>query len=405
MYVERLVCVNCGNEFSPDDVVYECRCGSLLDVVYDYEEIKDHLDIQKFRKTPPTVWKYADFLPAPKKVSLGEGGTPLLPCKRLGEMLSAPSLYIKNEGQNPTGSFKDRGMTVGVSKALTLGFGMVACASTGNTSASLAAYAARAGMRCFVFLPAGKVAAGKLAQALIYGAEVIPIDANFDVCLSIVREVCREAGIYLLNSVNPFRLEGQKTIAFEIFDQLGRVPDTIVVPVGNGGNIFAIWKGFMELREVGLTDEVPRMIGVQAEGANPIVRTLVAGSRELEVVERPETVATAIRIGRPVNWMKTLRAIRESGGTAISVSDDEILRAQEILARVEGIFVEPASAASLAGLKKLVFEGEVEKDETVVCIATGHGLKDPSVVTSRISLPEPVPPNMDEVFRRIRTRR
>ncbi|RLG97794.1 threonine synthase, partial [Candidatus Bathyarchaeota archaeon] len=291
-------------------------------------------------------------------------------------------VYVKNEGENPTGSFKDRGMTVGVTKALELNMKTVICASTGNTSASLAAYAAKAGLRCIVLVPSGKIAYGKLVQALAYGAEIVQVRGNFDQALRTVIELSERHGeVYLLNSINPYRLEGQKSLAYEVCDQLGgRAPDRVILPVGNAGNISALWKGFTEFYRLGLVDSLPRMVGVQAEGASPIAQAIKRGSDVVTPVENPETVATAIRIGAPVSWKKALRAIRDSDGTAETVTDEEILEAQSMLARCEGLFVEPASASSIAGLKKMVELGEIDRDETVVCVATGHGLKDPDVM-------------------------
>jgi len=386
-----LECIGCGARYEPNQVIYNCsRCGDLLSVEYDYSGITGNLD-QAWRKRVLSVWRYKELLPIEreeKRVTLGEGGTSLNKCFRLSERIGLKNLYVKNEGENPTGSFKDRGMTVGVTKALELGMMKVACASTGNTSASLAAYAARAGLECIVLIPSGKVAFGKLTQAMIHGARVIQVRGNFDEALSIVRKICLSHPIYLLNSLNPFRLEGQKTAAFEIRDQLGgRIPDKIVVPVGNAGNISALWKGFVELHKLGLTDGVPQMIGVQAEGAAPIADSLNRGISEVEFVENPETVATAIRIGSPVNWKKAVRAVKESRGLVEKVSDAEILEAQRLIAQQEGLFVEPASAASIAGLIKLIKKDLIEKDEIVVCILTGHGLKDPNIVLRRFPRP------------------
>lgn len=335
-----------------------------------------------------------------KIVSIGEGGTSLNRCQKLSEILGLKELYIKNEGENPTGSFKDRGMTVGVTKALELGMNRVACASTGNTSASLAAYAAKAGLECIVLIPSGKVAFGKLTQAIIHGARVIQIRGNFDEALKIAREICLTHKVYLLNSLNPYRLEGQKTTAFEIIDQLSRgVPDKILVPVGNAGNISAIWKGFKELHELGLSKSLPEMVGIQAEGAAPIANSMKQGLEAVKFVEKPETLATAIRIGSPVNWKKAVRAIKDSGGLVETVSDNEILEAQGLLAQCEGLFVEPASAASVAGLKKLVKMGLIGNDEKVVCIATGHGLKDPDVVLRQCPNPVEAEATVDSVAR------
>jgi len=359
-------------------------------VEYDFSGFPEDID-RLWKKRALTVWRYRELLPIERdevKVSLGEGGTSLNRCLRLSENLGLKDLYVKNEGENPTGSFKDRGMTVGVTKALGLKMRKVACASTGNTSASLAAYAARAGLECIVLIPSGKVAFGKLTQAIIHGAKVIQIRGNFDEALSIVRKICLSHPIYLLNSLNPFRLEGQKTAAFEIRDQLdGRIPDKIVVPVGNAGNISAIWKGFTELRKLGLTEDAPQMIGVQAEGAAPIADSLRRGLSEVEFVGNPETVATAIRIGSPVNWKKAVRAVKESKGFVEKVSDAEILEAQRLLAQQEGLFVEPASAASIAGLIKLIRRGLIGRDDLVVCILTGHGLKDPNIILRRFPKP------------------
>jgi len=400
-----LECIDCGARYESNQVIYNCnRCGGLLSVEYDLSVFPEDLD-RSWKKRALSVWRYRELLPIERedlKVSLGEGGTSLNRCLRLSKDLDLKNLYVKNEGENPTGSFKDRGMTVGVTKALELGMMKVACASTGNTSASLAAYAARAGLECIVLIPSGKVAYGKLTQAIIHGAKVIQIKGNFDEALSIVRKICLSYPIYLLNSLNPFRLEGQKTTAFEIRDQLGeRIPDKIVVPVGNAGNISAIWKGFVELRELGLAEDTPQMIGVQAEGAAPIADSLKKGLSEVEFVDNPETVATAIRIGSPVNWKKAVRAVKESEGLVEKVSDKEILEAQRLLAQQEGLFVEPASAASIAGLIKLVRRGLISKDELVVCILTGHGLKDPNIILRRFPRPIEVEASEEAVINAI----
>ncbi len=370
-----LTCIECGKVWGEDR--YTCECGGLLEVRLDLDsiEVDFKLDGKDLR-----VWKYRCLLPVNMDpVTLREGGTPLYRVENLEKELGLRKVYVKHEGLNPSGSFKDRGMTVGVTKALELGKKAVACASTGNTSASMAMYAAKANLKAYVLLPAGKVALGKVAQALMHGAKVIGIKGNFDDALRIVRQVCEKEGIYLLNSVNPFRLEGQKTIAYEIADEIG-VPDRVVLPVGNAGNISAIYKGFKELYKLGLTDSIPKMTGIQAEGAAPVYRAFVNGNDDIEPVTNPETVATAIRIGNPVNARKALKAIYESKGFAEVVSDEEIIEAQKFLASKEGIGVEPASAASVAGLKKLVEKGVVEKDETVVCITTGNLLKDPETV-------------------------
>ena len=383
-----LKCIDCNSEYSYD-ALYTCpSCGGLMEV----KLVDTHPDF-KFDGINPKVWKYSSLLPVRSKpISLNEGGTPLFETN-LGEC----KVFVKHEGLNPSGSFKDRGMTVGVTKAIELGKKAVACASTGNTSASMAMYAAKAMLKAYVLLPAGKVALGKVAQALMHGARVIGIKANFDVALELVKRISEQEDFYLLNSVNPFRLEGQKTIAFEIVDELGQVPDRVILPVGNAGNISAIFKGFKELKELGMIDQVPKMVGVQAEGANPIYRAFKEGKRDIIPEKNPETVATAIRIGNPVNAKKALNAIYESGGLSVSVSDEEIINAQRILATKEGIGVEPASAASVAGFKKLEEMGEIAPDETIVCITTGHLLKDPEAVIRVCGEPIEVEPKIEEI--------
>ena len=332
---------------------------------------------------PQLVERYREFLPvtdATPVVSLGEGATPLVHARRLGEALGLANLYFKVEGQNPTGSFKDRGMVLAVAKALEEGARSVICASTGNTSASAAAYAAAAGLECVVVLPAGKIAVGKLLQALVFGARVISVRGNFDDALRVVRALAEqdEHPITLVNSVNPFRLEGQKTGAFEVCDDLGRAPDILAIPVGNAGNISAYWRGFREYRDAGRAAAVPRMWGFQAAGAAP----LVSG----HPVDEPETVATAIRIGNPASWTLAIAARDESGGRIDAVTDEEILAAHRDLARLEGVFCEPSSAASVAGVAKAVRAGELDRDATVVCVLTGNGLKDPTTAEAGITV-------------------
>ena len=384
-----LKCIECGRE--ADENSYTCSCGGLLDVVLDLDkvEVSFKLDGENL-----SVWKYKDLLPIKTKpITLKEGGTPLYRAKKLGEELGIKEVYIKHEGLNPSGSFKDRGMTVGVTKALELRKKAVACASTGNTSASMAMYAAKAGLKAYVLLPAGKVALGKVAQALMHGAKVIGIKGNFDVALKLVREVCQVEDFYLLNSVNPFRLEGQKTIAYEIVDEIG-VPDRIILPVGNAGNISAIYKGFKEFKLLDLIDKVPKMCGVQAEGSAPVYNAFVKKKNEIEPVTSPETIATAIRIGNPVNAKKALRAVYDSKGLVEAVSDERIVEAQKFLAAKEGIGVEPASAASVAGLIKLADREEIDKDEKIVCVVTGNLLKDPETVIKVCGEPLTVEPNL-----------
>ncbi len=403
-----LECINCKSEYPMDETLYNCKkCGDLLEVKLDLEDLKRKLEKVDWKRRSISVWKYREFLPISdesKIITLQEGGTPLYKCERLAERLGIKNLYVKNEGANPTGSFKDRGMTVGVSKALEFNVKTVICASTGNTSASLAAYAARAGLNCVVLIPHGKIALGKLSQAMMYGAKVVAVKGNFDIALKIVVNASKTFGLYLLNSINPFRIEGQKTAAFEICEQLGwKAPDRIIIPVGNAGNITAYWKGFKELEAIEIIKELPRMTGVQASGASPIVNAFANGSERIEPVSDPETIATAIRIGNPVNWKRALKAIRESGGVAVTVTDDEIIYAQKLLARTEGIFVEPASAASIAGLKKLIESGEIGSEETVVCIATGHGLKDPEAAIKACEKIVEIEPSLEELKRVLKT--
>lgn len=404
-------CINCGTKYPIDEIIYFCRkCGDILEIKLDYDLTKDMLKKSGWKKTPLSVWRYRDLMPIAdptRIVTLGEGGTGLHLCKRLGEELGLKQIYVKNEGENPTGSFKDRGMTVGVTKALELGVKSVICASTGNTSASLAAYAAKAGLMCAVLIPSGKIAYGKLAQAIIYGAKVIQLRGNFDEALSIVFKLSeKHRNIYLLNSINPFRIEGQKSLGFEICEQLdNRSPDRVVVPVGNAGNISAIWKGFSEFYHLGYVKSLPKMIGIQAEGAAPIAQAIKTGSAEIKPVDNPETIATAIRIGAPVSWKKAINAIRDSGGTAETVTDDEILDAQKTLSRLEGLFVEPASASSIAGLKKLVENGTIDKEERVVCVTTGHGLKDPDVAIRMSEKPIEVDAEIEAIERALGLKR
>ncbi len=396
----RLVCISCGAGYPGNYMGYVCeRCGDLLDVVIGDVEV-DGWD--RFRGREWGVWRYRELLPVDhtRKVSIREGGTPLIPCPKLAEWVGVKELYVKFEGANPTGSFKDRGMTVGVTKALEFGARGVICASTGNTAASLAAYAARAGLRCLVAVPEGAIALGKLLQAIAHGALVVKVQGNFDDALSLVMEAASRLGLYILNSLNPWRLEGQKTLAFELAEELGH-DIQVAVPVGNCGNISAIWKGFKELHQLGLLDGLPRMIGIQAEGAPPFAELVKNGGDVLKPVENPETIATAIRIGRPVNWKKALRAVRESEGVVETVSDEEIMDAQKALARLEGIGVEPASAASVAGVKKLSELGEIEKDRRIVCVCTGHLLKDPNPELFHPYMEITVKPELDDLMEKL----
>jgi len=349
------------------------------------------------------IARYKKYLPVTDKtpvVSLSEGNTPLIRARNIEGLIGkGMELYLKHEGLNPTGSFKDRGMTLAISKALEAGARAVMCASTGNTSASAAAFAARAKMKCIVLIPKGSIALGKLAQALIHGAQVIAVKGNFDDCLKIVREITDKHPITLVNSTNPYRLEGQKTGAFEICDSLPGAPDYHAIPVGNAGNITAYWKGYKEYKENGKIAKLPKMLGFQAKGASPIVSG--------HVVKNPKTIATAIKIGNPVNWKQAEAARDESGGLIEVVTDKEILEAYKLLARGEGVFVEPASAAGIAGVLKKAKEGYFGDarrmahggQRRIVCVLTGHGLKDPDRAIAVIKKPKVLPAKMGSVLR------
>lgn len=327
--------------------------------------------------------RFRAFLPITSStplLSLSEGSTPLIAAARLAEWVGVRELYLKFEGLNPTGSFKDRGMVVAVAKAVEEGARTVICASTGNTAASAAAYAARAQLACVVLLPSGKVALGKVAQAVMYGARVIVVDTNFDGALDLARTLAHDYHAALVNSVNPYRIEGQTTSAFEICDDLGDAPAVLALPVGNGGNITAYWLGFRRYREASASKSLPRILGVQAAGAAPFV----AG----HPIEKPETIATAIRIGKPATWEPAIAAARDSGGSITAVTDEVLLEAYHAIASLEGVFCEPASAASVAGLRAAVRAGSVRADERCVCVLTGNGLKDPDTAMKDVKVEE-----------------
>ena len=406
-----LRCVHCGAIQSPEKSPspgFRCaQCSELLEVIYPElagagREFASRLrEIWQHRKTSPLpenasgVWRFRELLPQVDRhnvVTMSEGNTPLLPLPRTARSLGLANVFAKHQGMNPTGSFKDTGISVAISMAKTHGFSSVCCASTGNTSASVAAYAARAGMKSIVLLPAGQVASGKLAQALEYGAHVFELSTDFDGCLRILHEVVQKFPAYLLNSVNPYRLEGQKTVAFELMEQLDwRVPDHVIVPGGNLANSSALGKGFMELRELGLIASLPKVSIIQAAGANPLVRTMREnGGRELVRVSA-QTQATAIRIGNPASWRKAVAVLKNTGGTCEDVSEDDIFQAKAQLG-AEGAGCEPASAATLAGLEKLARTGFVKSDETVVLVLTGHMLKD---VDAMLHFPKNSPTTVD----------
>lgn len=384
-----LRCLACKKEHPTSEKLYTCPdCDGLLDVTYPPGGMNGErlMSLWDWRRASPRtidqsgVWRFRELLPEATEdeiVTLTEGNTQLWDAPRSAAFAGVDRLTLKHLGMNPTGSFKDLGMTTGITQARRLGAGMVACASTGNTSASMAAYAARAGMKSFVFIPSGQIALGKLSQALDYGAVVLQIEGDFDDAMRLVREVAVETPIYLLNSINPFRLEGQKTIAFELLQQRGwQVPDRIVVPGGNLGNSSAIAKGLHELLEHGVIKKMPRITIIQAEGSNPLYRMWQTGAAELTPLSPAWTLATAIKIGSPVSWPKALRGLKCSDGTVESVNEQEIADAKAVIGR-DGIGCEPASAVTVAGIRKLVAAGEIDPGEDIVAILTGHVLKDP----------------------------
>ncbi len=388
----HLQCMDCGQTYPIDRVIYTCEvCGGLLDVAHDLEAMGGHVSRATFDARLGAldapyrsgVWRFKELvypdLPDIQIVSRPEGNTNLYHVPRLAQWAGLERLYLKHEGENPTGSFKDRGMTGGVSQARRLGMARVACASTGNTSAALASYAALAGMGALVFFQKGQVALGKLAQSIAYGATCVQIEGDFDAAMRLVREVCAAFGVYLLNSLNPFRLEGQKSIAFEILQQLRwQAPDWIVCPGGNLGNSSAFGKALMELHRLGLIDRIPRLAIIQAEGANPLYLGYRSGFAERRAV-KAQTLATAIKIGAPVNYAKAQRALKWTDGVAEQVSDQEIMDAKAQI-DAAGVGCEPASACALAGARKLVRMGVIDPGATVVGVLTGHLLKDPTVI-------------------------
>jgi threonine synthase len=398
MMTAFLQCIEdgCHRKHTLDRKDYRCdACGGMLEIGYDAPRVA----AQTLRRTwqdrksssaiedQSGVWRFRELLPfvpeASKVVTLGEGHTPLLDVDRAGEWAGGVGLAIKHQGNNPTGSFKDLGMTACITEAAILGSRVTVCASTGNTSASMSAYAVRAGMKAVVTVPAGKVSAAKLAQAIEFGAVVIEIGETFDDSFRLLRALTAELNLYLVNSLNPFRLEGQKTIVCEILEQRDwRVPEFIVVPGGNLGNVSAIGKGLRELKELGLIEKLPRLVVTQAEGANPFYRMVANNSAELIPVAEPRTEASAIRIGNPVNWKKAIRAIRATEGMVESVSDDEIFAAKAALAH-DGVGCEPASATTIAGIRKLVASGKIPRGADIVAVLTGHQLKDPEISLRR----------------------
>jgi threonine synthase len=396
MSAPELRCAACGRTFPALLARADCPCGGLFDVVHHPRERGARLRARFDRRRRDGdaavegsgVWRFRELLLPGRgpTVTHPEGNTPLLRRRRIAEWAGHDDLALKHEGHNPTGSFKDRGMTVAVTQAVRAGATAVACASTGNTSASMAAYAAHVGLPALVFVPAGKVAAGKLAQALAYGARTLQVQGDFDACLRLVRESCETLGVALLNSINPWRLEGQKTIVWELLQQRRwEPPDWIVVPAGNLGNTSAFGKALREARDLGLIRRLPRVVSVQARGASPFYRSYRGGFRRRYKVSA-ETVATAIRIGDPASHDRAVRTIRETRGIVTAVSDGEILEAKAVV-DAAGVGCEPASAAAVAGTRKLVREGRIRAGESVVAVLTGHVLKDPGVVMEFHSRP------------------
>ena len=399
---QRCIEPRCGKSYDLNERLYVCpSCGGLLDVEKSFQGLgkpSAFKDVWTARlasldaRDRSGVWRYRELLPfaddAPI-VSLAEGNTPLYDAPRAASYCALPALKLKHQGCNPTGSFKDTGMTAAVTQALVLGARIAICASTGNTAASLAAYAARANLVCAILVPQGQVSPAKLAQSLDYGAKVLEVEGNFDTAMRVVRDLSEDRRVYLVNSINPFRIEGQKTVAAELLQQLDwRVPDHVVVPGGNLGNSSAFGKGFWELRELGLIDRLPQLSVVQAEGAAPFAHLFArhAGAASDEgvasdfaAVEHPRTLASAIKIGAPVSWQKAWRAVRWTNGRVLSVSEQEIADAKAIIGR-DGVGCEPASATTVAGIKKLVAEGKIRSGQTVVAVLTGHILKDPDYV-------------------------
>lgn len=385
MFVKGLRCVKCGRLFSLG-TLFSCEeCGGCLSVDYDYEKLASTVSKENVGKGRHLIERYKWFLPieeSEKAVSLNEGNTPLIKCKRLKSFLGLKRLYVKDETRNPTGTFKDRAITVGITYAVQRGYKKVVTASTGNAAAALSAYAARAGVDCLVLIP-GEASISKLFQILSYGATVIPIRGTVDAALDLLREAHEELGWYPIPTstpFNPYQVEGNKTIAYEICQQNNWVsPDWVILPVGGGDCISANWKGFQEFHRLGFINSLPSMIGVQASGCNPLVRAFREKSEEIKSIKSPKTIATSILVGCPPTGLPALRALQQSGGIALDVTENEMLSAQKLLGSTEGIFAEPASATTIVALKKLVESGKIDKSDYVVCVITGTGLKEPEV--------------------------
>lgn len=403
--VKCLKCVKCGREYTSDQAMYYCpTCGpeGTLYVIYDYEPIKKKMTRKSLEENRETsLWRYIDILPVekrPEKLSLQVGWTPIYRAERIEEALGIDRVYVKDDGRNPTASFKDRASAVGVAKAIELGRDIMCAASTGNAASSLSGFAACAGIPSYIFVPASAPVA-KITQLLIYGSNVILVDGTYDQAFDLCLEAAEEFGWYNRScAINPYLVEGKKTVSFEILEQLNwQVPDTVVMSIGDGCCISGAWKGFCEMYELGLIDKLPRMIGVQAEGSNPVSRAFRSNADSFEY-KRPETLADSISVGIPRNGFKALRALRESNGDVVDVSDDEILSAMKSLARLTGVFGEPAGVTGYAGLGKMVKEGKIARDEKVVLIVTGNGLKDiKSAMEAVDNKPINVKPDMNEL--------
>jgi len=399
-FVKSLRCVKCGTQFDPRKVVYSCQsCGERLDVTYDYEAIGDRIskDVIAGRQEAPCL-KYGLLLPIfdfNKVPTLGEGATPLVHCRRLGEELKVGELYVKDETRNPTGVFKDRATVIAANKALELKKEVVSIASTGNAAASMAAYAAKASLTCIVFVPED-TPVGKLSQSIAYGAKVVQIKGNYDQAYDLAVEASNVFGWYNCNPANnPFRTEGKKTLAYEICEQFDWVPpDWVIVPVGNGCNLAGIWKGLKEFNELDFISQKPRMVAIQPTGADTLVSAFKQKAESFAPII-PRTIAGALAIGKPRNYLKAMKSLKESNGIAESVTDEEILQAQSLLARTEGIFSEPGGAAPLAGLIKLVRNGVIDSRDRVCCVATGNGLKDPEAPLRIATKPTPIAPTVE----------
>jgi threonine synthase len=396
----ELRCIKCNSKFDEEVEYTNClKCGSPLEVQLNYEHLMQRLSVHALKSTPSKATKYADFYPIKDKrktITLNEGGTPLYHCKNLGKKLGLTNLFIKYEGQNPTGSFKDRGTMVEVTKALELNKKAVVVASSGNMAASVSAYCAKANLPAYVLVPQG-TPIGKLAQTLSYGARIIQVRGTYDVCAKLTREISEKHNFYLSGDY-AYRLEGQKSQAFEISEQLNwQSPDKVFVPIGCGTNSSAIWKGFKEYKMLDLIENTPQMVGVQADGASPVVRAFEKGMDYVEPMKSPTTVSSAICVGDPLDGLKILKAIKESDGCARSIDDDSTLEAEKLLARTESIFVEPSSATSLAVLQEMIAEGKIDKDEKIVLVLTGMGLKDPVSALKVLYSPPVVEPEFMEV--------